>query len=328
MNMFIKWLKNRPENDQIVEQIDQLSEESRNEVIDSIEALLMLMKKSNAKNTNGDSLVMERIETISEALHNDQEMLNETYKKSEIIVEETVQIQNVTSNVEQQVDGNRELIQEGRQQMNQLFNEMENVRQIFSGVANSIYSLQQETEEIYSFTKLIATIADQTNLLALNASIEAARAGEHGKGFAVVADEVRKLAEQSKNALTQITSKVESIVHRMNNVTEHVNNEQSIVQKTQTLSEVTLQYFERIEQSEQQLAQNMKTIQYATDQTLNEVINFQKLLQQIVESSTASTEQIVQLYGFSETKSYHANDLIAYIIQIQNLVEALKNNRL
>lgn len=326
--MFIKWLKNKPKDDQIVEKIDQLSEETRHEIIGSIEELLELMKKSNAKNTNGDSLVMEKIEGISEALHNDQEMLTETYNKSENIVKETEQIQSVTSNVEQQVDGNRELIQEGRQQMNHLYNEMENVRTVFTDVADSIHNLQNETEEIYDFTKLIASIADQTNLLALNASIEAARAGEHGKGFAVVADEVRKLAEQSKNALTQITTKVESIVQRMNSVSTHVNNEQSIVQKTQSLSEITLQYFERIEQSEQQLAQNMKTIQDATEHTLNEVIKFQKLLQQIVESSTYSTEQIVQLYGFSETKSYHANDLIAYIIQIHNLVEALKQNKL
>lgn len=31
------------------------------------------------------------------------------------------------------------------------------------------------------------------------------RAGEHGKGFAVVADEVRKLAEETKNAVQNVS---------------------------------------------------------------------------------------------------------------------------
>jgi len=37
---------------------------------------------------------------------------------------------------------------------------------------------------------------------------------------------------------------------------------------------------------------------------------------------------IETLYRFSEKKSYNANDMITYIIQIKDLVEALKNNQL
>lgn len=71
------------------------------------------------------------------------------------------------------------------------------------------------TEAIKKIMELIKNISDQTNLLALNASIEAGRAGEYGRGFSVVADEVRKLAEESKNAVSSTTSKINDIIQRI-----------------------------------------------------------------------------------------------------------------
>ena len=61
---------------------------------------------------------------------------------------------------------------------------------------------------------LIDAIADQTNLLALNASIEAARAGESGKGFAVVATEIGALANQSTQAVGEISNIINDLVSK------------------------------------------------------------------------------------------------------------------
>lgn len=70
----------------------------------------------------------------------------------------------------------------------------------------------QSAQNIRSTIDIISDIAAQTNLLSLNASIEAARAGEHGKGFAVVAEEVRKLADQSQDAVNEISAIIEQLV--------------------------------------------------------------------------------------------------------------------
>jgi methyl-accepting chemotaxis protein len=74
-----------------------------------------------------------------------------------------------------------------------------------------VASLGEASAEIGSVVELIHAIASQTNLLALNATIEAARAGAAGKGFAVVAGEVKDLANQTAQATTDITNRIEGI---------------------------------------------------------------------------------------------------------------------
>lgn len=329
MNEMLKrWFDKGQVVEQINEEIDSLTEAERTQVIEGVELLLQLLKKANAKNTEDDSLFMEHIAVISESLQQDQTMLDSTYESAQIIVQDTEEIQQITTSVESQVEQNNQLIQEGRNQMDALSSQMEKVREIFTNVGVSIDDLQQDTREIQDFAKLIGAIADQTNLLALNASIEAARAGEHGKGFAVVAAEVRKLAEQSKQALEQINGKVTEIVQHMERVAASVLEEQKTVDYTQQMSAETQQYFVRIEQSERQLANYMQKIQQTTEQTFNQVMTLQNVLEQVVVSSQGSMQQIEQLYGFSEIKSYNANDMISYIIQLKDLVDALDKNRL
>ena len=90
--------------------------------------------------------------------------------------------------------------------------------------------LRTSSQKISEIVGLVTSIADQTNLLALNASIEAARAGEQGKGFAVVADEVRKLAEETKNAVRNVSHLIKETEV---NITTMANSVTSVDQKIQ-----------------------------------------------------------------------------------------------
>ncbi|WP_332649115.1 globin-coupled sensor protein [Lysinibacillus sp. 54212] len=105
---------------------------------------------------------------------------------------------------------------------------------------SSMSELSVSSQKISDIVGLVTSIADQTNLLALNASIEAARAGEHGKGFAVVADEVRKLAEETKNAVHNVSLLIKETESNITQMASSVNSVDSQVQvSVETQQELT-----------------------------------------------------------------------------------------
>ncbi|MCB9876955.1 MAG: PAS domain-containing methyl-accepting chemotaxis protein [Planctomycetes bacterium] len=79
------------------------------------------------------------------------------------------------------------------------------------GASRLIAVLDESSKNVGAISETIREIADKTNLLALNATIEAARAGESGRGFAVVANEVKDLANQTREATSEISSRIEGI---------------------------------------------------------------------------------------------------------------------
>lgn len=95
-----------------------------------------------------------------------------------------------------------------------------NMKRLQSGIEE----LEDKSQHITDIISTITKISSQTNLLALNASIEAARAGEAGKGFAVVADEIRSLAEQTKEASENIRMLIIEIQSQINGTVSEIEN--------------------------------------------------------------------------------------------------------
>ena len=127
----------------------------------------------------------------------------------------------------------------GQQQLQEQNDLIQVILQSVNSLEITMNQLRTSSQKISEIVGLVTGIADQTNLLALNASIEAARAGEHGKGFAVVAEEVRKLAEETKNAVqnvshliketeSNITTMSNSVINVDQKIQHSVNTQQSL----------------------------------------------------------------------------------------------------
>ena len=121
-----------------------------------------------------------------------------------------------TVNAEKQVSQSINFSQKEHDSISSNADKMLVLRQKMQMIAELILELSEHSQQIGSTIGVVDDIAEQTNMLALNAAVEAARAGEHGKGFAVVAGEIRKLADESKQAITKISSLTNNIQYTTN----------------------------------------------------------------------------------------------------------------
>ena len=108
------------------------------------------------------------------------------------------------------------------------------------GIAEKIQETNLAIDEISKCVSVIEEISSQTNLLLLNASIEAARAGEAGKGFAVVAEEIRHLSDSTAESAQEI---------------------KQIIEKVVKLSEVTVDYANKVVRTTEEEQQNISDTQ-------------------------------------------------------------------
>ena len=134
-------------------------------------------------------------------------------EKLKIISEDSVAM---SKNTEKQIDQSINFSQKEHDFISANVEKMLVLRQKIQMIAELILELSEHSQQIGNTISVVDDIAEQTNMLALNAAVEAARAGEHGKGFAVVAGEIRKLADESKQAITKITSLTSNIQYTTN----------------------------------------------------------------------------------------------------------------
>ena len=191
----------------------------------------------------------------------------------------------------------------------------------------SIYEVSerfiQQTAQIETMAKVVASIADQTNLLALNASIEAARAGEHGKGFAVVAEEVRKLAEQSNASTKEIFTIVSQIKDGIEEMTQSVRQGVNIANEQQASIQATTDAFDLIGQQVMMIMQGMQAVAHNMESSQlvgRDVLAHISTISHIVEETAMSSEEISQ----STEQQRQAIDTVVHnVASLQQLTDDL-----
>lgn len=232
--------------DEEQKEIQQKHIDEKAEIMISVQSTAQELSAISEETTASIQSLVVQSEDISKATKQGLTFVNETETKSE--------------------DGTRLL-----NQQNELMGRMSiSVKQLDT----TMQSLRISSKKISEIVHLVTDIADQTNLLALNASIEAARAGEHGKGFAVVADEVRKLAEETKQAVQNVSSLIHETESNISNMSTSVKDVD-----TQILSGVEMQ--KDLSDSFQTIARAVSGIKTNHAATTEDVSNIALILDEI-----------------------------------------------
>lgn len=215
-------------------------EETTSEFIDTINSQKRIFENMSV-NTKSISTLVEKLKTLSEDFYT------------------------TTKNAEKQVNQSINFSQKEHDSISSNADKMLVLRQKIQMIAELILELSEHSQQIGSTISVVDDIAEQTNMLALNAAVEAARAGEHGKGFAVVAGEIRKLADESKQAITKISSLTSNIQCTTNSTvmaTEEGSKEiESVVKDINVVSsnsEILLNFISEILESLESLSQNAR----------------------------------------------------------------------
>lgn len=170
-----------------------------------------LLESSISEMTLCGSEIGDCTEKLFSSTDSQSEVINRTTSFFEKL---SFQIDVVSKNADSAVSSSCEAqkqASEGITQVETLVSELTRIHRYVAHREKKLRALGEHTEEIENIIETVGNISSRTDLLALNASIESVRAGENGRGFALVAEEVRGLAEQSAQAVKDITEHVETI---------------------------------------------------------------------------------------------------------------------
>ncbi|TVY07729.1 methyl-accepting chemotaxis protein [Paenibacillus cremeus] len=128
------------------------------------------------------------------------------------------------------------------------------VAEQIQGVLQDSHLLNENIKHVTSILSFVEEVASQSHLLGLNAAILAARAGEHGMGFNVVATEIRKMADNSKSAVSNISTILHEIQKYIVNIDASIGRMSTFTQEHAASMEELSASFEQIDKTAHDLA--------------------------------------------------------------------------
>lgn len=187
------------------------------------------------------------------------------------------------TDISEKVKRNAENTKQADQMMLTVEQELKESDQSLKSLVAAMNTIEENSNEIGSITKLMQSIASQTNLLSMNASVEAARAGEAGRGFAVVASEIRDLAAKCNEAAVNTADLIEKTCK---NIQDGIKN-----------LDVTVESLQKVSKENGNTGKLIRDISCATEEQTEAVKQISAALEQIsnvTQNNSATAEESAQ----------------------------------
>ena len=180
-----------------------------------------------------------------------------------------------------------------------------------------VQDLGKAAKEIGLVTDTINDISEQVNLLSLNATIEAARAGEAGKGFAVVANESKDLANQTADATSEISSKIERIQQSTGETIEEINQISTVINNVNDIVASIATAVEEQSSVTNEIANNVSQASLGVAEVTDSVAHSSTV-------ATKLTENMVSVSHSAETISERSKSVETTANELSGISKALK----
>lgn len=213
----------------------------------------------------------------------------------------------------------RKLSQECSDKINELVQANVKTKEDVVNMHEQAEATNLAAENIRKAAGLIEAIAKQTNLLALNASIEAARAGESGRGFAVVATEIGGLANQSTQAVDEISKIIDNLMENANRSLAVMDKVNGTVEHQVNVLNDTQAIFDNLYSNLNRCMESIATIGTMTEEIERQrqgITDVLDTLNSLAQDNAASSEET----------SAMTEELAQTVSRSKNTVESLRKN--
>lgn len=321
--LFKMVLESQVKSNEIVDNMSSIAEKSADISKNLVDSMNVLSKETgNISNTNRNMVSHtknlkvsseETIEYIGKAENNVISIVNEI----ETLSEENKIVYRLSNNIEEITSTNVQSMNTAAEQMQVISDSTEKTKKI-------VNSLGEKSKEIAGIINLISDISSQTNLLALNAAIESARAGEHGKGFAVVAEEVRKLAEQSQEAVDNISQIIKEVMTNTNEAVDSMDQSASFVENGLNSIIEAKESSSKVYAANNEMNEKINIIKDITEKVVVDTSEIAGIVGQVQTICGDNLERLKNVTQATEDESKAVNSLVNLVEEIEKITDELK----